>query len=174
MFKSLFKKVDAVSKSCSSFNIELALPPRSDLKYSSALNFGNSSISLIQLKDNKYGMFDEAICKTLGLDMTGEEKYNILKNIKPKDISDFIDRFYMASKTKNIDEFKMELKAVDVLLVDDIQILAGKEKTNETFFQIYNSLVNNRKQIILTSDTDTLREKENCSIDEVFRRMFKC
>ena len=52
-------------------------------------------ISLIQLKDNKYGMFDEAICKTLGLDMTGEEKYNILKNIKPKDISDFIDRLVL-------------------------------------------------------------------------------
>ena len=78
------------------------------------------------------------------------------KNILYIAASDFIDRFYMASKSKNIDEFKMELKAVDVLLVDDIQILAGKEKTNETFFQIYNSLVNNRKQIILTSDKPPL------------------
>lgn len=78
------------------------------------------------------------------------------KNILYIPASDFIDRFYMASKSKNIDEFKMELKAVDVLLVDDIQILAGKEKTNETFFQIYNSLVNNRKQIILTSDKPPL------------------
>ena len=78
------------------------------------------------------------------------------KNILYIAASDFIDRFYMASKSKNIDEFKMELKSVDVLLVDDIQILAGKEKTNETFFQIYNSLVNNRKQIILTSDKPPL------------------
>ena len=78
------------------------------------------------------------------------------KNVLYIPASDFIDRFYMASKSKNIDEFKMELKAVDVLLVDDIQILAGKEKTNETFFQIYNSLVNNRKQIILTSDKPPL------------------
>lgn len=41
---------------------------------------------------------------------------------------------------------------LDVLLVDDIQFLAGKEKSHETFFYIFNELVNNKKQICLTSD----------------------
>ena len=40
----------------------------------------------------------------------------------------------------------------DVLLVDDIQFSAGKEKSHETFFYIFNELVNNKKQICLTSD----------------------
>lgn len=78
------------------------------------------------------------------------------KNILYIPASEFIDRFYLATKNKNIDGFKAEMNMLDVLLVDDIQILAGKDKTNELFFQIYNSLVNNRKQIILTSDKPPL------------------
>ena len=42
--------------------------------------------------------------------------------------------------------------SVDLLLVDDIQFLAGKEKSHEVFFTIYNELVNNRKQICIASD----------------------
>jgi chromosomal replication initiator protein len=41
---------------------------------------------------------------------------------------------------------------MDLLLVDDIQFLAGKEKSHEIFFSIYNELVNNRKQICIASD----------------------
>lgn len=87
---------------------------------------------------------------------------NYIKNNYPEKkilyipASEFIDRFYIATKNKNINEFKAEMNMLDVLLVDDIQILAGKDKTNELFFQIYNSLVNNRKQIILTSDKPPL------------------
>ena len=46
----------------------------------------------------------------------------------------------------------VEFYNLDVLLVDDIQFIAGKEKTHEVFFSIFNELVNNRKQICLTSD----------------------
>ncbi len=41
---------------------------------------------------------------------------------------------------------------LDVLLIDDIQFLAGKEKSHEVFFQLFNELVNNKKQIVITSD----------------------
>jgi len=40
----------------------------------------------------------------------------------------------------------------DLLLIDDIQFLAGKEKSHEVFFSIYNELVNNRKQVCIASD----------------------
>jgi chromosomal replication initiator protein DnaA len=70
--------------------------------------------------------------------------------------SELIDKFTSASKNRNIDDLKLQFTNIDVLLVDDIQYLAKKEKTNEFFFQIYNSLVNNRKQIVLTSDKPPL------------------
>jgi chromosomal replication initiator protein DnaA len=66
--------------------------------------------------------------------------------------TDFVTGVVNSIKQNNIDDFKKEMKQVDVLLVDDIQFLAGKEKSHETFFQIFNDLVNMKKQIVLTSD----------------------
>ena len=65
---------------------------------------------------------------------------------------DLISLFYDSTKSTTTQDLMDRLKSVDVLLLDDIQFLAGKEKTNTFFFQIYNSLVSNRKQIVLTSD----------------------
>lgn len=66
--------------------------------------------------------------------------------------NDFITRVVNNFKTNNIEEFKQDMYNLDILLVDDIQFLAGKEKSHEIFFYIFNELVNNRKQIVLTSD----------------------
>ena len=51
-----------------------------------------------------------------------------------------------------VEKFKQEYRKFDVLIIDDIQFLAGKEKTQEIFFHIFNSLYEKNKQIILTSD----------------------
>jgi len=51
-----------------------------------------------------------------------------------------------------VEKFKQEYKKFDILIIDDIQFLAGKEKTQEIFFHIFNSLYEKNKQIILTSD----------------------
>jgi chromosomal replication initiator protein len=50
------------------------------------------------------------------------------------------------------DEFKNKYRSVDVLMVDDIQFLAGKEGTQEAFFHTFNHLHQSNKQILLTSD----------------------
>lgn len=52
----------------------------------------------------------------------------------------------------NIEKFKDSFDQYDVLLVDDIQFLANRNKTNEIFFHIFNSFVNKEKQIVITSD----------------------
>lgn len=65
---------------------------------------------------------------------------------------DFVEGVSESIKDHVIDQFKKEFYDLDVFLVDDIQFIAGKEKTHEVFFSIFNELVNNRKQICLTSD----------------------
>jgi chromosomal replication initiator protein len=60
----------------------------------------------------------------------------------------------ITSKTESIENFKKRMFSLDVLLIDDIQFIAGKEKSHEIFFHIFNELVNNKKQIVLTSDRD--------------------
>jgi chromosomal replication initiator protein len=66
---------------------------------------------------------------------------------------DFVDEFIKyVSGEKDSENMKDFFRAVDVLMVDDIQFLAEKVKTEEMFFHIFNNLVNAGKQIILTSD----------------------
>lgn len=67
------------------------------------------------------------------------------------------DTFYLqyveAVKNGNINDFKWFYQSVDMLIIDDIQLIAGgKEKTQEVFFNIFNSLHQHNKQIIITSD----------------------
>ena len=64
----------------------------------------------------------------------------------------FVETVVNAIRDNKIDAFKQYMYIVDLLLVDDIQFLAGKEKSHEVFFTIYNELVNNGKQICIASD----------------------
>lgn len=64
----------------------------------------------------------------------------------------FISQFIDSAKNNNTGEFVNFYNLIDVLLVDDIQFFAGKEKSQEIFFNIFNHLHNNNKQICITSD----------------------
>lgn len=66
--------------------------------------------------------------------------------------SSFVQEVVDALNSNRIDQLKKHLNNIDLLLVDDIQALSGKNKTNEIFFEIYNELFNKRRQIIITSD----------------------
>jgi chromosomal replication initiator protein len=70
--------------------------------------------------------------------------------------SDFVQAVVdsIANKTDSIENFKKRMFSLDVLLLDDIQFIAGKEKSHEIFFHVFNELVSNKKQIVLTSDRD--------------------
>ena len=64
----------------------------------------------------------------------------------------FTNQFIDALKNNKIQEFQNFYMQVDVLILDDVQFLAGKEKTQEMFFHIFNHLHQLGKQIIMTSD----------------------
>ena len=64
----------------------------------------------------------------------------------------FVNDFTGALRTRRIGDFKDQLRGVDVLLVDDIQFLAGKDKTEEEFFHTFNALERSGAQLVLTSD----------------------
>lgn len=64
----------------------------------------------------------------------------------------FTQQFIDAIKNNNHNDFVHFYQMIDVLIVDDIQFLAGKEKTQDVFFHIFNHLHQHGKQIIITSD----------------------
>lgn len=64
----------------------------------------------------------------------------------------FIEAFSKAVKDNSVDLFKESFYDLDILLVDDIQFIAGKTKSQEVFFTIFNTLINNKKQVCITSD----------------------
>lgn len=65
---------------------------------------------------------------------------------------EFTNEFINAIRDDRQDRFKRKYREVDVLLIDDIQFLAGKTQTQEEFFHTFNTLHNANKQIVLTSD----------------------
>jgi len=65
---------------------------------------------------------------------------------------DFANEFINALSKKTVDEFHDKFRNIDILLIDDIQFIGGKERTEEEFFHTFNALVENGKQVVLTSD----------------------
>lgn len=64
----------------------------------------------------------------------------------------FIQQYIESVRNNNQNDFVHFYQMIDVLIIDDIQFLAGKEKTQDVFFHIFNYLHQKRKQIIITSD----------------------
>lgn len=64
----------------------------------------------------------------------------------------FMYRFVQALRDKQIMDFKEIFRSVDVLMVDDVQFIAGKESTQEEFFHTFNALVDQNKQIVISAD----------------------
>lgn len=80
------------------------------------------------------------------------KKYHPDYNILYLSAADFVNEYVDSIKSGNIDYFNEKYRMMDLLLIDDIQFLVGKEKSNEIFFHIFNNMTNNNKQIVITSD----------------------
>jgi chromosomal replication initiator protein len=85
----------------------------------------------------------------------------------------FMYRFIAALRSQSTMEFKESLRAVDVLMIDDLQFLIGKDNTQEEFFHTFNALVDAGKQIVVSADKspsdlsgleDRLRTRLGCGM----------
>ncbi|MEL7214812.1 MAG: chromosomal replication initiator protein DnaA [Pseudomonadota bacterium] len=64
----------------------------------------------------------------------------------------FMYRFVQALRFRNTIEFKALFRSVDVLMIDDVQFIAGKDSTQDEFFHTFNALIEQKKQIIISGD----------------------
>ncbi len=78
----------------------------------------------------------------------------LAKNIRVLYVSaeQFTNEFITAIKQKKTEEFRNKFRSVDMLLIDDIQFISGKEQTEESFFHTFNELHNANRQIAITSN----------------------
>lgn len=82
----------------------------------------------------------------------GVKKQNPSKKIQYVSSEKFSTDYVNSLQNNKISEFKDKYRKYDVLIMDDIQFLVGKEKTQEELFHLYNALYENNKQIIFSSD----------------------
>lgn len=118
----------------------------------------NASLVVTQAPGEKFNPLflysNPGLGKTHLLNAIGN--YALKRNPKLKILyttsKEFVDRILDSIKSKKSDEIYSFYKNLDILLIDDIQFLFGKEKSSEMFFHIFNEIINNNKQVVITSD----------------------
>lgn len=83
----------------------------------------------------------------------------------------FMYRFIQALREKQIMDFKELFRSVDVLMVDDVQFIAGKDSTQDEFFHTFNALVDQGKQIVISADRAPGEIKD---LEERIRSRLQC
>lgn len=103
--------------------------------------------------------------KTHLLHAIGHYAIHLKPRIKVRYVSseEFTNDFINAIQNNRTAEFQAQYRDVDILLVDDIQFLQGKDQTQEAFFHTFNTLHDHNKQVVITSD---LRPKELAGFEE--------
>jgi len=82
---------------------------------------------------------------------------------------EFFNDFIDGLRRKRMDQFKHTYRKIDILLVDDVQFFMGKEQILEEFFHTFNTLYDNGKQIVMTSD----RHPRNSTLPDRLRSRFE-
>jgi chromosomal replication initiator protein len=110
--------------------------------------------------------------KTHLVNAIGHQSVTQRPNLKVAYLSSesFMNELIASLRRDRMDEFKRKFRNVDILILDDVQFIAGKERTQEEFFHTFNSLYDSHKQIVITSDKFP---KEIPGIEDRLRNRFE-
>lgn len=118
-----------------------------------------AACAIIESVGTKYNPFfiygGVGLGKTHLIQAIGNEiKKRYHDNVKPRYVSSekFTNDVVWSIRNKRTDDVKNKYRNIDVLIIDDIQFIGGKERTEEEFFHTFNTLYENNKQIIISSD----------------------
>lgn len=117
------------------YNASLAVSEKPGIQYNPLFIYGGTGLG-----------------KTHLLQSIGNDAIEKGKTVIYVTIEQFMNDFTFSIKNKNMEHFRSKYRKCDVLLIDDIQFLSGKEQTQEEFFHTFNELHNAKKQIVMTSD----------------------
>ena len=117
------------------YNASLAVANKPGIQYNPLFIYGGTGLG-----------------KTHLLQAIGNDAIEKGKTVIYVTIEQFMNDFTFSIKNKNMEHFRSKYRKCDVLLIDDIQFLSGKEQTQEEFFHTFNELHNSGKQIVMTSD----------------------
>ncbi|MDQ7086257.1 MAG: chromosomal replication initiator protein DnaA [Sulfurovum sp.] len=90
--------------------------------------------------------------KTHLLQAIGNYHIALGKTVIYTSLEQFMNSFTSHLRSQTMDRFRDKFRECDLLLIDDIQFLSGKEQTQEEFFHTFNELYNTNKQIVMTAD----------------------
>lgn len=136
-----------------------------NFRFENFVNGGNSDIAFAaalavgeDVHDNKYNPL--FVCGDVGLGKTHliQAIGNKIKESNPNakiqysNSEVFTNEVINGIRYRNIQDVRNKYRNVDLLLIDDIQFLENKESTQEEFFHIFNELIQNKKQVIITAD----------------------
>lgn len=117
------------------YNASLAVASKPGIQYNPLFLYGGTGLG-----------------KTHLLQSIGNNAIENGKTVIYVTIEQFMNDFTFSIRNKNMEHFRSKYRKCDVLLIDDIQFLSGKEQTQEEFFHTFNELHNAKKQIVMTSD----------------------
>jgi chromosomal replication initiator protein len=80
------------------------------------------------------------------------ERYGFGLEVRYATIEEFTSEFVEAVRRNSTADFKQRFRRADVVLIDDVQFLAGRDKTREEFFHTFNTLIDSGRQLVMTSD----------------------
>ena len=113
------------------------------------------------------GLGKTHLLHAIGNDIKKNNKDMVIRYVKGDDFTNELIEAIHFTKTP---EFRQKYRNIDVLLMDDIQFIGGKESTQEEFFHTFNSLFSEKKQIVLTSDRPP---KEIKTLEDRLRSRFE-